>query len=73
MKQLIAGVRADSTQPPYGQKRHEAAVQEASAYPGETGYGPDTVPFAPISGRDGEDSLEPSAHRPSWFTGWKPP
>ncbi|CAN0453476.1 unnamed protein product [Rangifer tarandus platyrhynchus] len=73
VKQLIAGVRVDSTQPPYSQKRCEETVKEVSAYIEEIGYNPDTVAFAPISGWNGDNSLEPSANRPSWFKGWKVP
>ncbi|MXQ85657.1 hypothetical protein E5288_WYG001344 [Bos mutus] len=60
----------DSTEPPYSQKRYEEIVKEVSTYIKKIGYNPDTVAFVPISGWNGDNTLEPSANMP-WFKGWK--
>uniref|UniRef100_A0A8C0ZQR8 GTP-eEF1A C-terminal domain-containing protein n=1 Tax=Castor canadensis TaxID=51338 RepID=A0A8C0ZQR8_CASCN len=60
----------DSTEPPYSQKRYEEIVKEVSTYIKKIGYNRDTVAFVPISGRNGDNMLEPSANMP-WFKGWK--
>ncbi|XP_025228067.1 putative elongation factor 1-alpha-like 3 [Theropithecus gelada] len=60
----------DSTEPPYSQKRYEEIIKEVSTYIKKIGYNPDTVAFMPISGRNDDNMLEPSANVP-WFKGWK--
>ncbi|XP_033045961.1 elongation factor 1-alpha 1-like isoform X1 [Trachypithecus francoisi] len=71
VKQLIFGVnKTDSTEPPYSQKRYEEIVKEVSTYIKKISYNPDTVAFVPISGWNGDNTLEPSANMP-WFKGWK--
>ncbi|KAM7321258.1 hypothetical protein ACRRTK_019350 [Alexandromys fortis] len=71
VKQLIVGVnKMDSTEPPYSQKRYKEIVKEVSTYIKKIGYNPDTVAFVPISGWNGDNTLEPSANVP-WFKGWK--
>ena len=52
------------------QKRYKEIVKEVSTYIKKIGYNPDTVAFVPISGRNGDNMLEPSANMP-WFKGWK--
>ncbi|KAK1344585.1 hypothetical protein QTO34_013282 [Cnephaeus nilssonii] len=71
VKQLIVGVnKMDSTEPAYSQKIYEEIVKEVSTYIKKTGYNPDTVAFVPISGWNGDHTLEPSANMPR-FKGWK--
>ncbi|KAB0354759.1 hypothetical protein FD755_022218 [Muntiacus reevesi] len=71
VKQQIVGVhKMDSTEPPYSQKRYEETVKEVSTYIKKTGYNPNTVAFVPVSGRNGDNVLEPSANMP-WFKRWK--
>ncbi|ELK09194.1 Elongation factor 1-alpha 1 [Pteropus alecto] len=60
----------DSTELPYGQKRHKEIIKEISTYIKKIGYNLDTVAFVPISGWNGDNKLEPSANMP-WFKGWK--
>uniref|UniRef100_A0A8C0S3Y3 Elongation factor 1-alpha 1 n=1 Tax=Canis lupus familiaris TaxID=9615 RepID=A0A8C0S3Y3_CANLF len=45
VKQLIAGVKMDSTEPPYSQKRYEEIVKEVSTYIKKIGYNSDNVGF----------------------------
>nr|KAF6346903.1 hypothetical protein mPipKuh1_010638 [Pipistrellus kuhlii] len=52
------------------QERYEEIVKEVSTFIKKIGYNPDTVAFEPISGWNGDNMLEPSAHM-SWFKGWK--
>lgn len=40
-----------------------------SAYIKKVGYNPDTVPFVPISGWNGDNMLEASP-KMAWFKGW---
>ncbi|VFV35018.1 eukaryotic translation elongation [Lynx pardinus] len=71
VKQLIVGInKMDSTEPPYSQKRYKEIVKEVSSYIKKIGYNPNTVAFVPISGRNGDNMLEPTANMP-WFKGWK--
>ncbi|PIO25118.1 hypothetical protein AB205_0214420 [Aquarana catesbeiana] len=71
VKQLIVGVKMDSTEPPYSQKRYEEIVKEVSTCIKKIGYKPDTVAFVPISGWNGDNMLEPSSNMP-WFKGTSP-
>ncbi|XP_033045963.1 elongation factor 1-alpha 1-like isoform X3 [Trachypithecus francoisi] len=62
VKQLIFGVnKTDSTEPPYSQKRYEEIVKEVSTYIKKISYNPDTVAFVPISGWNGDNTLEPKS------------
>ena len=71
VKQLIVGVnKMDSTELAYSQKRYEEIVKEVSTYIKKIGYNPDTGAFVPMSGWNGDNTLEPSANVP-WFKGWK--
>uniref|UniRef100_G3Q204 Elongation factor 1-alpha n=1 Tax=Gasterosteus aculeatus aculeatus TaxID=481459 RepID=G3Q204_GASAC len=71
VKQLIVGInKMDSTEPNYSQKRYEEIVKEVSTYIKKIGYNPDTVPFVPISGWNGDNMLEPSPNM-TWFKGWR--
>ncbi|KAF3821207.1 hypothetical protein GH733_011360 [Mirounga leonina] len=51
-------------------KRYKEIIKEVSTYIKKIGYNPDTVAFVPISGRNGDNTLEPNANMP-WFKGWK--
>jgi len=70
VKQLIVGVnKMDSTEPPYSEDRFHEIKKEVSAYIKKVGYNPDTVPFVPISGWNGDNMLEASP-KMTWFKGW---
>jgi len=71
VKQMIIGVnKMDSTEPPYCGKRFDEIKKEVTAYIKKIGYNPDTVPFCPISGFQGDNMLEASANMP-WFKCWE--
>lgn len=68
VKQLIVGVnKMDSTA--YNEDRFNEIKKEVSAYIKKVGYNPDTVPFVPISGWNGDNMLEASP-KMTWFKGW---
>jgi elongation factor 1-alpha len=70
VKQLILGVnKMDSTEPPFSEARFNEIVGEVSRYVKTIGYNPETVPFVPISGWNGDNMLEPSENM-KWFKGW---
>jgi elongation factor 1-alpha len=70
VKQLILGVnKMDSTEPPFSEARYNEIVGEVSRYVKTIGYNPETVPFVPISGWNGDNMLEPSENM-KWFKGW---
>ena len=55
VKQLIVGINnMDSTEPPYSRKRYEEIVKEVGTYIKKVGYNPDTVPFVPLAGWNGD-------------------
>ena len=70
VKQMIVAVnKMDSTEPPYSEERFEEIKSEVSSYVKKIGWNPDAIPFVPISGWHGENTVEPSA-KMSWFKGW---
>jgi elongation factor 1-alpha len=58
VKQLIVGVKMDSTEPPYIQKRHEEIVKEVSAYIKKIGRSPNTVAFVSVSAWNGDNMVQ---------------
>ncbi len=71
VKQLIVGVnKMDDTQPPYSQERFEEIKKEVCNFVKKIGFKPDTIPFVPISGWQGDNMIEPSDKMP-WYKGWE--
>jgi elongation factor 1-alpha len=71
VKQLIVACnKMDSTEPPFSEARFTEIKTEVSSFIKKIGYNPDTVPFVPISGFNGDNMLEASPNMP-WFKGWE--
>jgi len=71
VKQLIVACnKMDSTEPPFSESRFNEIKTEVSSFIKKIGYNPDTVPFVPISGFNGDNMLETSPNMP-WFKGWE--
>lgn len=70
VKQLIVGVKMDSTEPHSSQRNMREIVKEVNTYVKKIDYKPDAVALVPISGWNGNNVLEPSTNIP-WFKGWK--
>jgi len=52
----------------YSQSRYDEIKAELSLFLKKVGYKPETVPFIPISGWNGDNMLEKSANLP-WYKG----
>jgi elongation factor 1-alpha len=70
VKQMIVAVnKIDSTMPAYSEDRYKEIKGEVSAFIKKIGYNPESVPFVPISGWEGDNMVEPSEKMP-WYKGW---
>merc|ERR1712227_680453 len=70
VKQLIVGVnKIDSTEPPYSEARFKEIEKEVRGFIKKVGYNPAAVPFVPISGWHGDNTLEKS-EKMGWWKGW---
>ncbi|VVT47149.1 uncharacterized protein SAPINGB_P001567 [Magnusiomyces paraingens] len=68
VRQLIVAVnKMDSIK--WDQSRFNDIVSEARKFTKKVGYNPDSVPFIPISGWNGDNMIEPTANAP-WYKGW---
>jgi len=52
----------------YSEERYNEIKKELTDYLKKVGYKPDTIPFIPISGFNGDNMLERSAHT-NWYKG----
>jgi elongation factor 1-alpha len=68
VKQMIVAANKMDTAK-YSQERFAEITKEVSSYLKKVGYNPESVPFVPISGWNGDNMLEVSPNMP-WFTGW---
>ena len=62
VKQLIIGVKMDSTETPGSQKRYEEIIKEVSTYIKKTGKSSNIVSFVPVSVWNSDSILQPSAN-----------
>ncbi|CAF4861898.1 unnamed protein product [Rotaria sp. Silwood1] len=70
VKQMIVVVnKMDVTEPPFSETRFNEIKSEVSTYIKKIGYQPESVPFVPISGWQGDNMIEPSENMP-WYKGW---
>lgn len=69
VKQMICCTnKMDATEPPYSDKRYEEIQKEVKNYIKKVGYKPDSVPFIPISGWNGDNMIEKSTNM-GWYKG----
>merc|ERR1712096_124484 len=57
------GNKMDSTEPPYSQSRFEEIQKEVSGFIKKVGYNPAAVPFVPISGWHGDNTVAQKSNR----------
>lgn len=69
VRQMICCVnKMDDPQVNFSEKRFKEIEEEMKRYLAKVGYKPDTIPFVPISGWNGDNMLEKSTNTP-WYTG----
>merc|ERR1711915_773089 len=69
VKQLIVAInKMDTTK--WSEERYGEIIKETSAFIKKVGYNPKHVPFVPISGFNGDNTIEASTNCP-WYKGWE--
>jgi elongation factor 1-alpha len=69
VKQMIVCInKIDEKTVNYAQSRYDEIKKEVSEFLKKVGYKPDTIPFIPISGWNGDNMLERSPNT-GWYTG----
>ncbi|KAN0043293.1 hypothetical protein ACTA71_011058 [Dictyostelium dimigraforme] len=69
VKQMIVAInKMDEKSTNYSQGRYDEIVKEVSSFIKKIGYNPEKVAFVPISGWNGDNMLERSAHM-EWYKG----
>lgn len=69
VKQLIVAInKMDTTK--WSEDRFNEIIKETSSFIKKVGYKPETVPFVPISGFNGDNMIDVSTNCP-WYKGWE--
>jgi len=69
VKQMIVAInKMDDKSVNYAEARYKEIKEETSRFLKKTGYKPETIPFIPISGWNGDNMIEKSSNMP-WWTG----
>jgi elongation factor 1-alpha len=69
VKQMIVAInKMDDKSVNFSEARYKEIKEETSRFLKKTGYKPETIPFIPISGWNGDNMIEKSSNMP-WWTG----